>query len=52
MDIDLIWGIDKAEYFFAQDWTTQISLKRLENFRFWCGSFCGSLELPETPSGD
>ena len=29
-----IWGESKAEYFFAQDWTTQISLKGLENFRF------------------
>jgi hypothetical protein len=28
----LIWGLRKAEYFCAQDWTTQISLKDLRKF--------------------
>ena len=41
----LIWGKRKAEYFFRQDWTTQISLIRLANFDFtrkWFGqSFRG-----------
>jgi hypothetical protein len=28
----VIWGCDKAEYFFGQDWTGGISLNRLEKF--------------------
>jgi hypothetical protein len=32
----LIWGQRKAEYFFEQGWTTQISLIRLGNFLFTC----------------
>ena len=28
----MIWGCDKAEYFFEQDWTGGISLNRLGNF--------------------
>jgi hypothetical protein len=30
----LIWGLNKANYFCAQDWTTQISLNRLTKFQF------------------
>jgi hypothetical protein len=30
----LIWGKEEAEYFSARDWTTQISLMRLDNFAF------------------
>jgi hypothetical protein len=28
----VIWACDKAEYFFGQDWTGGISLKRLGKF--------------------
>jgi hypothetical protein len=30
----LIWGLRKAEYFCAQDWTTQISLNRFTKIAF------------------
>jgi len=36
----LIWGRREAKYFFAQDWTTQISLKGLEKFRFTRERYC------------
>jgi hypothetical protein len=36
----LIWGESKAEYFFAQDWTGEISLKCLRKFRFARGRYC------------
>ena len=36
MDIDLIWGGGEAKYFLRGDWTTQISLMRLDNFLFSC----------------
>jgi hypothetical protein len=32
----LIWGKRKAEYFFRQDWTTQITLIRFDKFDFAC----------------
>jgi hypothetical protein len=35
MDIVVIWVCEKAEYFFARDWTTQISLKLLDKLDFW-----------------
>jgi hypothetical protein len=31
----LIWGQRKAEYFFGQDWTTQITLKDFKKKVFW-----------------
>ena len=37
----LIWGEDEANYFCAQDWTTQIKLNRLEKFDFACMGFFG-----------
>jgi hypothetical protein len=30
----LIWGNDEAKYFFDEDWTGKISLKRLEKLAF------------------
>jgi hypothetical protein len=33
--VKVIWERDKAKYFSAQDWTTQIRLKWLDKFRFW-----------------
>jgi hypothetical protein len=33
-DIKLICGFGKPEYFFKQDWTTQITLIRLRKFDF------------------
>ena len=32
----VIWVESETEYFYAGDWTTQISLKSLGNFRFAC----------------
>jgi hypothetical protein len=32
-DIDLIWGVREQEYFCKGDWTGQIRLIRLKNFR-------------------
>jgi hypothetical protein len=34
-DVLLIWVCDKAEYFFNWDWTTQITLIRLNKSAFW-----------------
>jgi hypothetical protein len=34
-DVLLIWGRDKAEYFCKGDWTTQITLIRLDKSAFW-----------------
>jgi hypothetical protein len=31
----LIWGKSKAEYFCCDDWTGEIRLKWLGEFRFW-----------------
>jgi hypothetical protein len=35
MDIAVIWVSGEANYFYKWDWTTQISLILLKNFRFW-----------------
>ncbi|MGB9115380.1 hypothetical protein, partial [Bradyrhizobium sp.] len=34
-DVLLIWGCEKAEYFYKPDWTTQITLIRLNKSAFW-----------------
>jgi hypothetical protein len=31
----VIWGRDQGKYFFSEDWTTQIRLKRLGKMDFW-----------------
>jgi hypothetical protein len=31
----VIWGRGKAEYFFKDDWTGQISLNRFNKLGFW-----------------
>jgi hypothetical protein len=34
-DIEVIWGAGEAVYFCEEDWTTQISLIRLDKLAFW-----------------
>ena len=34
-DIDLIWGVGEAEYFWRRDWTAKITLIRLNKTAFW-----------------
>jgi hypothetical protein len=38
-NIEVIWGIRKAEYFLRQDWTTQIRLNRRGKSAFWRRAF-------------
>ena len=38
--MNLIWVWREAESFFKKDWTTQISLKGLEKFRFTRERYC------------
>jgi hypothetical protein len=37
-DIKVIWGERKQEYFCKRDWTTQITLIRLDKLGFTCKS--------------
>jgi hypothetical protein len=37
--MDLIWVEREQEYFWLGDWTGQISLIALANFRFWRNAF-------------
>jgi hypothetical protein len=37
----VIWGIQKAKYFFGQDWTAQITLNWLRKLVFGRNSFRG-----------
>jgi hypothetical protein len=34
-DVDLIWGINEAEYFWRKDWTAKITLIRFNKIAFW-----------------
>jgi len=43
VDIVLIWGLREAKYFFGQDWTGSIRLKRLEKLAFWRRAFASFL---------
>ena len=38
----VIWGFDKAKYFFSQDWTGSIRLMRLWKLVFWRRRFGSS----------
>src|SRR5439155_24010455 len=48
----LILGDEKAEYFFAQDWTAKITLKGLGKFRFTRRRSCEAFEPPGTAPSD
>ena len=49
----MIWGFGKPEYFFKRDWTTQITLIRLEKLDFTRESAetCGKAMRPDRADG-
>ena len=48
----VIWVESETEYFYAGDWTTQISLKSLGNFRFACNGFLACKREPRVLPAD